>query len=121
MTGKKSGSSSARRKSEKAVSCLELTSCEVGVRNGRLLGNRARGVEVLSYLAVLIHSRIKCATDSVLGLKDLDLKGFGAKGAVRLQQVLGSHQAARAGANDSNLSYGLHDGWVLGWIMMLER
>lgn len=74
MTGRKSGSSSARRKSEKAVSCLELTSCEVCVRKGRL----GKKMELLSYLAILIHSRIECATDSVLGLKDLDLKGFGA-------------------------------------------
>lgn len=80
-----------------------------------------RAVELLSYLAVLIHSRIECATDRVLGLEDLNLKGFGAKGAVRLQQVLGSSQAARASANDSNLSYGLHGGWYLEWIMMFER
>jgi hypothetical protein len=75
----------------------------------------------LLYLAVLVHSGIECATDGVLGLKDLDLKGLGAKGAMRLQQVLGSHEAARASANNSNLSDGLHGGWVLGWVIMLER
>jgi hypothetical protein len=75
----------------------------------------------LSHLAVLVHSGIECATDGVLGLKDLDLKGFGIKGTVRLQKILGSHQAARASANNSNLSDGLHYGSVLGRVKMFER
>ena len=113
MTGRKSGTeSSERRKSEKAVSCLELTSCEGGVSKwgSKFFQRSDKGTAVSSCLAVLIHSGIECATDGIFGLDDLDLKGLSSQSMVGFQEILGSGQATRPSANDGNFPYGWHSG-----------